>query len=120
MVIFRSNNDIKKAIPAVEQLGFIDKGDAISKINKTAEREDRRGFSFYDLDETIALINLHFFQKDHPDAQKNIVFRDRLRESLELRQAYEDLKEKLCVETDHHYDYTRAKQEFIAKVTGWQ
>ena len=68
------------------------------------------------MDETTAFINLHIFVNTHPDAELALRFRDRLRASLELKKEYQELKIKLKSSTEHHYDYTRRKSEFIKRV----
>ena len=116
MIIFNSLSDLESSIPLLENLGFIYKGDALSKIHKTQASSNRRGFSFYDMDEITAFINLHIFINMHPDVELALRFRDRLRSSSELTKEYQELKIKLKSSTDHHYEYTRRKSEFIKQV----
>jgi GrpB-like predicted nucleotidyltransferase (UPF0157 family) len=61
--------------------------------------------------------HLQVIQRDHPNLQALIVFRDALRQSRPLRKAYSSLKEDLA--RKHHSDrnaYSNAKTEFVQSV----
>ena len=61
--------------------------------------------------------HLQVIQRDHPNLQALIVFRDALRQSRPLRKAYSTLKEDLA--RKHHSDrnaYSNAKTEFVQSI----
>lgn len=67
--------------------------------------------------------NLHLYERDHPEIELNIKFRDYLRNHLELIQEYNQLKQKLLQESDSYRKnnsmftgYNLGKDKFIRKV----
>jgi hypothetical protein len=68
-------------------------------------------------------VNLHIFEKDDPEIELNLLFRNFLRENKETRMEYTKLKyllakkEKLCIENKSMYrEYTLGKNDFIQRV----
>jgi GrpB-like predicted nucleotidyltransferase (UPF0157 family) len=63
-------------------------------------------------------VHVHVWQDSDPEVERNLRFRDRLRESAEDRLAYEQLKRDLASRDwpDMNY-YAEAKGELIATIT---
>lgn len=116
MVIFTEQADLNASIPLFEELGFIHKGDAISKMHGRPEEANRQGFSFYDTHETIAFIIQHVLVSNHPDVAKHLRFRDRLRQNSNLAKEYENFKLSLNQNVSCRYDYSRNKSQFVSKI----
>jgi GrpB-like predicted nucleotidyltransferase (UPF0157 family) len=61
--------------------------------------------------------NVHIFEKDHPDIERHLRFRDYLRTHPEERDAYSRLKKELVSESqDDIEQYCWGKEEFIKSI----
>ncbi|MEI6790062.1 MAG: GrpB family protein [Myxococcaceae bacterium] len=113
MITFKTEMELKNAVPLLENLGFTYKGDAISKLQQTKPDRGRHFFSFYDLDQRIDYIHLHMFTEGHSDAMHLIQFRDALRKSPALVQEYTQIKRQLKEDNSERHEYTLLKGDFV-------
>ena len=60
--------------------------------------------------------HLHVFERDHPEIEKHLLFRDYLRTHETERDEYSDFKEKLAFLTKDRRDYTLGKNSFISNI----
>lgn len=120
LCVFDSEDLIQKVIPEFKALGFIYKGDGVSKLHGTKAEKGRHFFSFYNLEETTDYVHLHVFAKSHSEHLNQIIFRDHLLQSPKLIKEYESLKEKFQSNSSTRHEYTRKKQDFIFKVLGME
>ena len=90
-------------VPALETAGYV------QRVREPGHRMLR----------TLALdVHVHVWREGSPDVASDLAFRDRLRASVEDREAYERLKRSLAArEWDDMNDYADAKGELIAEIT---
>ncbi len=119
LIILKDKALLSKAISLLESIGFTYKGDAISRVTQTEPDLDRHFFSFYD-DEKAELatdfIHVHMFFRGHTYIEQLLYFRDRMRADKHLRNDYQNLKIQLWQDGNSRSDYTRSKENFIAKI----
>lgn len=61
--------------------------------------------------------NVHIFEKDHPDIERHLRFRDYLRTHPEEREAYSNLKKELVSESQDDIEkYCWGKEDFIKSI----
>lgn len=115
-LVFKDEEEFKKDISRLEQLGFEYKGDSIGRVNKTELDENRHFFAFYNSENNVDYVHLHAFPEGHEHIHRHILFRDRLRASPELVSQYSALKSQLRKEGLARHEYTTTKDMFIEKV----
>ena len=116
MVVLENFDQVQDAIKALEGLGFTYKGDILSRLYSETEQPDRHFFSLYDDNKTTDYVHLHMLVAGHPDIQKYLTFRGRMRSDPKLRQSYEDLKVDLKTRGATRREYTVLKSQFVADV----
>lgn len=57
--------------------------------------------------------HIHFYQFDHPQIERHLVFRDYLKSHLEEAKRYGRLKEELAARYDDTSSYSKAKKAFV-------
>ncbi|MFK7824735.1 MAG: GrpB family protein [Oligoflexales bacterium] len=118
LIIFRDSQDQKVSIKPLTKLGFVHKADGIAKVTGCYPDPSKHYYSFYDTSKQLDFIHLHTYVSGHLDIQKLLGFRDLLRNSLEYRKAYTDLKRKMYEAGIKRKDYTNSKTRFIDKTIG--
>jgi GrpB-like predicted nucleotidyltransferase (UPF0157 family) len=92
-------------VPTVEKLGYVYRGE---------DGLPRRHLFWND---DPCTVHLRFLEKDSESWHSHLAFRETMRGSPELRQAYLDLKRQLAEQfPDDREAYTAGKQEFIQSV----
>lgn len=90
-------------IPALERLGFENRGETIPTGRYFARRQPPR-------------LHVHVFEEGNPIIEKNLRFCDWLRAHEDDRNAYEKLKLELALEHTDGMSYCRAKTDFIEQI----
>lgn len=116
MVVLGSLDDVKPAVQILESEGFTYKGDILSRLYGQEEQATRHFFSCYDADNETDFVHLHMLVEGHPDIQKHLTFRDKMRAHPNLRKSYEDLKLDLKARDASRREYMMSKSNFIAAV----
>ena len=113
LVVFPSADEQLAAIPVLEGLGFIHKGDGIARVAGTESDPSRHFYSYYDLAMEVDFVHLHTYVVGHPDIDRLILFRDRLRRDAVARDRYEQLKSDIHSSGKVRREYTRSKKTLI-------
>ena len=116
ILIFDDLKTLQQAIRPREELGFIYEGDAVSEVEGVAPDPCRHAFSFRNVSNDVNYIYLHAYVQGHPNALRNLQFRDKLLLSPELAKEYGALKELWRNSNSSRREYSRAKDPFIKKV----
>lgn len=90
----------------------------MEKLGYTARCEDGIPFRRYFRKGTdVRTHHVHIFQIGNPEIDRHIRFRDWMRDNLEDRRAYENLKRQLAEQFRNDITtYTEGKNEFIALI----
>ena len=113
LIVFQSSKNQIDAINPLSQLGFIHKGDGIARVTNCKPDPNRHFYAFYDTAKEIDYIHLHTYVEGHPDIDKLIKFRDRLRSDPEARDEYGKQKIKMHESGTQRKDYTKSKKQFV-------
>jgi len=87
---------------ALKRLGFEYRGEVIPSGRYFTKKEPK--------------VHLHLFEEGNPLIERNLLFRDWLRNHEEDRKAYAKLKQELANKHTDGMEYCRAKTEFIEKI----
>ncbi|MFF1717161.1 GrpB family protein [Streptomyces sp. NPDC058268] len=97
-------------VPALQQLGF-------ELVIREPDWYEHRVLRKYDLDPSADTANLHVLSAGCPEADRMLLFRDRLREHSGDRKLYGDTKRLLSQQTwQYVQNYADAKSEVVADI----
>lgn len=116
LIVYKDKDEFQKQKLILEQLGFVYKGDAVSKVKQSDFDEQRHFFAYYNPQENIDYVHLHALQEGHPDIRKLLDFRNRLSSDPELVQKYSELKRNLLKQGLSRHEYTRAKDSLFQSI----
>lgn len=60
--------------------------------------------------------HIHFYQVDHPQIDRHLIFRDYLRSHPEAAEKYSHFKEELAQRFENTSEYSPAKKEFVQEM----
>ncbi|MEU6820870.1 GrpB family protein [Streptomyces atriruber] len=97
-------------VPALEELGFV-------LVIREPDWYEHRVLRKYDLDPSAETANLHVLSAGCPEADRMLLFRDRLRSHSADRKLYGDTKLALAQQTwEYVQNYADAKSEVVAGI----
>ena len=114
-----ASKDVIDIMPVVRDINKVDECNTpMAELGYTPRGEDGIPFRrYFRKGPNIRTHHVHTFQIDNPQIGRHIRFRDWMRNNLEDRQAYEDLKRHLVIKFSNDISaYCSGKDEFIAMI----
>lgn len=113
LLVFATSKEQLDAIDPLINLGFVYKGDAVARVEGGEPDSARHFYSYYDNNMSVDFVHLHTYVSGHPDIDRLIGFRDRLRQDQQVKDGYAQLKRELHESGKIRKEYTVSKKSFI-------